>query len=117
MPENANPNLRSVAEIEGYGLSVADGELGSVYDVVFSDSSWTIRYLVIETGNWLSGRKVLIAPSWCTGIDWSERVIQIRLSRDAIESCPEYDPKAPIDCNYEAAIHEHYREDTYWIDA
>ena len=116
-PPIANPNLRSVAEIRGHGISVTDGELGTVDDVIFNDGGWMIRYLVIETGTWLSGRKVLLAPSWCDSIDWSERVIRARLSRDAIESCPEFDPDVPITRDYEDAIHQHYREDTYWIDA
>lgn len=113
---DSDPNLRSVREIEGYGLSTTDDEIGKVDDLLVDGDGWVIRYMVVKTGGWLSGRNVLIAPPWCQGISWSQRVLDLALSRESIESCPEYDPAMPITREYETRIHQHYRHEAYWSE-
>jgi hypothetical protein len=53
--------LRSVKELQGYAIRAIDGDIGQVHDFYFDDQSWLIRYLVVDTGNWLPGRRVLIS--------------------------------------------------------
>jgi hypothetical protein len=55
--------LRNASAINGYTVAANDGPLGTVNDFLFDDSTWLIRWLVVDTGNWLSGRKVLLPPS------------------------------------------------------
>jgi hypothetical protein len=55
--------LRSVGQVRGYSIRATDGEIGSVHDFLFDDEHWTVRYLVADTGDWLSGRLVLISPA------------------------------------------------------
>jgi len=50
----------SVKDLKGYAIGATDGDIGKLDDFYFDDKSWTIRYLVAETGNWLLNRKVLI---------------------------------------------------------
>ncbi|MGA2519172.1 MAG: PRC-barrel domain-containing protein [Smithellaceae bacterium] len=52
----------SVKDLEGYAIGATDGDIGKLDDFYFDDESWTIRYLVADTGNWLLSRKVLISP-------------------------------------------------------
>jgi len=54
--------LRSMKDLEGYGIRATDGTIGHVKDFCFDDHTWVVRYLVVETGSWLSSRKVLISP-------------------------------------------------------
>ena len=54
--------LRSVKQLYGDKLGASDGEIGRVKDFYFEDQNWVVRYLVADTGSWLSGRKVLISP-------------------------------------------------------
>ena len=54
--------LIKAKSLYGYKLHSRDAELGKVEEFYFDDKHWTIRYLVAETGNWLSGREVLISP-------------------------------------------------------
>lgn len=114
IPTDSDPNLRSALEIDGYGISAKDDEIGSVDDLLIDDKEWVIRYLVIGTGIWLLGRKVLIAPRWCQGISWAHRVLDVAVPRESIETCPEYDPVMPVSREYEAVIHRHYQRDGYW---
>ena len=54
--------LRSVKQLFEYLLGAADGEVGHVNDFYFDDQNWMVRYLVADTGSWMPGRLVLIAP-------------------------------------------------------
>ncbi len=58
--------LRNASVINGYAIAASDGHLGTVSDFLFDDVSWLIRWLVVDTGNWLSGRKVLL-PAFALG--------------------------------------------------
>lgn len=112
--ETSDPHLRSAKEVEGYHIAARDGEIGHVEDFVVEEDSWLIRYLVVDTRNWLPGRKVLVAPHWATGIDWVERLVAVDLTREAIRSGPEYEPHKPIDRPYEAGLHRHFDQVGYW---
>ena len=47
--------LRSMKDLEGYAIDAIDGTIGHVKDFYFDDEAWVIRYLVVDTGAWLSG--------------------------------------------------------------
>ena len=55
--------LRNTSAIEGYAIVASDGQIGTVSDFLFDDASWLVRWLVVDTGKWLTGRKVLLPPS------------------------------------------------------
>ena len=48
--------LQRAKELSGYTLGASDGEIGKVREFYFDDRNWTVRYLVADTGGWLSGR-------------------------------------------------------------
>ena len=54
--------FRRVREITSLTLHAIDGQMGSVQELYFDDQNWTVRYLIVKTGGWLSGRNVLIPP-------------------------------------------------------
>ena len=74
-------HLRSTKEVHGYRIHATDGEIGHVEDFIVSDDGWVIRYLVIDTGKWLSGRNVLISPDWVRDIGWDEREVWVDVTR------------------------------------
>ena len=65
--------LRKASAINGYAVAASDGRLGTVSDFLFDDASWMVRWLVVDTGNWLSGRRVLLPPSVLGHLDPTER--------------------------------------------
>ena len=75
---------------------------------------WAIRYVAVDTGRWLPGRKVLISPEWIEGMDWRESKVHVGLTEDAIRNAPEYDDSVPIGRGYEARLHDHYGRRRYW---
>ena len=112
-----NPCLRSCREVEGYAIQAKDGEIGHVADFFIELGSWVIRYLLVDTRNWLlPGKTVLIATNWITKIDWIDRDVYTDLDRKAIESSPEYDRSKPLPRDYEIELHQHYHRQGYWTD-
>ena len=55
--------LQVISPLKGFAVEASDGRIGTVVDYLFDDASWKVRWLVIDCGTWLSGRKVLIHPS------------------------------------------------------
>jgi hypothetical protein len=109
-----DPNLRSVAEVTGYHIAAVDGEIGHVEDFIVEDRTWWIRYVVVDTRNWLPGKKVLAAPQWMRRISWSDRTASVDLTREQLKNCPEYDPSAPVNREYEARLYDYYGRPRYW---
>jgi len=83
--------LRSAREVMGYRVSAADGAIGHVEDFLVEEDAWVTRRLVIDTRNWLPGRKVVIAVDRLSEVRWLDRSAFVDLSRRAIRESPEYD--------------------------
>lgn len=113
--EAGNPHLRSVREIIGYGVEARDSQVGQVEDFIADDETWTIRYLVVDTRDWLGGRKVLVSPEWITGpIRWADRTVKLIMTGENIKNSPEFDPGAPVSREYESKLYDFYGHPKYW---
>lgn len=107
-------NLRSANEIIGYKISASDEEFGHVEDFILDDENWTIRYMVVDTRNWLPGRQVLISHLWIEFISWQGRKVMVSLTKKQIENSPAYDPSAPVNREYEEQLYDYYGRPKYW---
>jgi sporulation protein YlmC with PRC-barrel domain len=101
-------HIRSANEVVGYHIKAQDGEVGHVEDFLLDDHTWTIRYLLIDTSNWIGGRTVLIAPEWAEHIDWAQQQVRVDVDREAVKSSPQYDPGADLDRRYEQRLADIY---------
>jgi hypothetical protein len=110
-----DPHLRSTKEVIGYDIQARDGKIGHVEDFVTDDQDWTIRYMVVDTRDWLPGRKVLVSPQWVEQILWSESDVHVDLARETIKRSPEYDPSAPVNRDYEERLYDYYGRPKYWL--
>jgi hypothetical protein len=109
-------HLRSAKEVRGYHIAAVDGDIGHVEDFLVEDHSWALRYLVVDTRNWLPGRKVIIFPEWIEDVDWTERKVRVTLGREMIKSSPEYEGPVQVDREYEGRLFAHYRLPEYWSE-
>jgi uncharacterized protein YrrD len=107
-------NLESTAEVAGYTIKASDGDIGRVDDFIVDAATWTIRYLVIDTGGWLPGRKVLISPGWVKSVHWPDGEVYVAMTQESIRNSPDYEPAALVNRDYEAALYEYYDEPPYW---
>ncbi len=113
--DDRDSHLRSMREVKNYRIRATGGEIGHVSDFLIDDKRWIIRYIVVDTGNWLTGKKRVIAPLWVEKIRWEESKIYVDLSRDVIKKSPEYDPSIPVSREYEIALYEYYCRPKYWV--
>lgn len=112
--DSGDPHLRSTREVTGYHIQAIDGEIGHVDDFILDDEGWFIRYLVVDTRNWLPGKKVLIPPHWLKDVRWSEKKVAGDLSQKEVKGAPEYDPSKPINRAYELQYYDYYGRPAYF---
>ena len=65
--------LHRLSRIRGFHVGATDGPLGHIDDFIVDEATWQIRYLVIDTSNWLGGKWVAVSPTSVTGIEWAQR--------------------------------------------
>ena len=111
---SANPHLRSARDVMGYYIQATDGELGHVEDFLVDESTWAIRYLIVDTRNWLPGRKVLISPEWIDRVSWEDSKVYVDLSQRHIEAAPEFDPAMSVAREHEERLHDYLGRPKYW---
>jgi len=104
----------SVKDLKGYAIGATDGDIGNLDDFYFDDESWTIRYLVAETGNWLINSKVLISPFALGKADLSRKRLNVTLTKKQVEESPSIDTDKPVSRQYEAAYLDYYGFPYYW---
>ena len=84
-------------------MGATDGTIGKVDDVYFDDEHWAVRYLVVDTGHWLEGRRVLISPIAVGHPDWNGRLLPVSLTRTQIEKSPGVDTRKPVRASMRAS--------------
>jgi len=106
--------LRLAKDLNGFTLQGRDGEIGNVKEFYFDDKSWTIRYLIANTGSWMTGRSVLISPYALGEILTDEKLIRVELTKAQIENSPAIDTDRPVSRQYELAYYPYYGFPSYW---
>lgn len=106
--------MNNASLLIGKAVDALDGEIGSVHDVYFEDQTWSVRYLVVDTGKWLPGRKVLVAPEAIVKPWHHEPAIAVKLTTEQIRSSPDIDTAMPVSRVAEELLHRHYQWTAYW---
>ncbi len=106
--------LTNNKNLKGLVIRATDGEIGTVDELYFDDQSWAIRYLTVETGNWLDSRKVLISPQSILQTDWEVNRIDVSLTREQVEKAPSINTQRPVSRQHEAEYLDYYRYPYYW---
>lgn len=113
-PEAGSDVVRSTNEVKGYKIKATDGEIGHVEDYILDDTPWTIRYIVVDTRNWLPGKSVLISPAWISDIDWVEQNVFVDMNKSTVKGSPEFDPAMPVNRKYEQHLYDYHGRPVYW---
>jgi PRC-barrel domain len=106
--------LRSIKDLHGCTVSASDGDIGTVNQVYFDDEVWGVRYLVVETGNWLNDRQVLISPYSVKHTDPGSDVVHVNLTRQQVRDSPNIDTHKPVSRQHEIEYLRHYSYPMYW---
>lgn len=106
--------LRSINHFHGTTLGAVDGNIGHVKDIYVDDQSWAVRYLVLDTGSWLSGRQVLISPHAFKQLDVSGKRLAVKLTKKQIEDSPVIETHKPVSRQFEIDFYQYYGFAFYW---
>ncbi len=111
--------LHNTTLLYGRKLGATDGEIGQVKDFYFDDMTWKLRYIVADTGSWLTGRQVLLShhafgPEAFGRVAGATDPLRVNLTRKQIEDSPSTDAHRPISRQFEDEYHRYYGYATYW---
>jgi len=106
--------LRTMNDLEGYAIHATDGTIGHVTDFYFDDEAWVIRYLVVDTGNWLSSRKVLISPIAIGHPNWKEKILPVSINKEQVKNSPDINTEKPVSRQHEIQHLGYYGYSYYW---
>jgi sporulation protein YlmC with PRC-barrel domain len=97
-----------------YTMEATDGLIGDVKDFYFDDKTWHVRYLIVKTGGWLSGREVLISPVALLNEKWRNGLFPVDLTKKQVSSSPDIDTDKPVARQREIELYGHYQWESYW---
>ena len=106
--------LRNLHDLRGYAIRAIDGDIGHVNDFYIDDEAWVIRYFVVETGSWLSSRKVLISPISIGHAYWPGKELSVTITRDQVKNSPDIDTEKPVSRQHEIDYLGYYAYPLYW---
>lgn len=106
--------LRSMHDLEDYTIAATDGDIGEVKDFYFDNEAWVIRYFVVETGEWLASRKVLITPFSIQHPEWALRRMHVAITKEQIKNSPDIDTDKPVSRQHEMQYLGYYGYPYYW---
>ena len=106
--------LRTTKDLEHYAIGATDGDIGRVKDFYFDDDAWVVRYLVVDTGAWLLGRRVLISPISIHEPNWLERTLPVSITKEQVRNSPDIDTRQPVSRQHESLYLQYYGYGNYW---
>jgi hypothetical protein len=106
--------LRSLRDLERYTVSATDGDVGAVVNFLFDDERWVVRHLVVETGGFWDGRRVLVSPISFAKPQWETQTFPLTLTRDKIKNGPSVDVDKPVSRQHEREYSGYYGYPYYW---
>ncbi len=114
--------LRNIKQLYGRKLGATDGRIGLIKDLYFDDVAWTVRYLVADTGSWLSGRKVLLSRNAFAAYalaksDFATDVLPVEITREQIERSPSLDSRSAITRQHEENYFGYFGWEGYWNES
>ena len=95
----------SPREVVGYGVEATDGSIGKVDDATYDVGS---SYLVVDTGPWIFGKKVMLPGGIITNVDHDDEKIFVDRTKDQIKNAPEFDDSMLSDTGYRNELGGYY---------
>ena len=106
--------LRNTNDLQGYAIEATDGPIGHVKDFYFDDEAWVVRFLVVDTGTWLSSREVLVSPMAIGQPHWGNKVLPATMTMEQVKNSPDVDTNKPVSRQHEIEQMNYYGYPYYW---
>jgi len=86
-PALLGANIRST-DVSGYGVEARDGSIGKVDEATYDTGS---SYLIVDTGPWIFGKKVILPAGVVLRVDTAEEKVFVNRTKDQIKDAPQLD--------------------------
>ena len=106
--------LQVISALKGFAIEATDGRIGTVVDFLFDDASWKVRWLVVDCGSWLKGRKVLLHPSAVSYAGLEDEQCEVKLTRTQVEGSPNWQEHQPVSQQMQNRLYDYYGWDPAW---
>ncbi len=106
--------VRLLKKLVGFSVQSEGGEIGGVEDFLIDPFEWRVRYLVVNTADWLDGRFVLLSSTAAGAPDEPARIIPVSVSREMVRSSPEVGPGKILTRSLESELHNYFKWPYYW---
>ena len=106
--------LNAASSLKGSEIRAKDGSLGTASDFLFDDSTWKLRWMVVDTGRWLTGRKVLIHPSAVISAEHGAQELRVALTKAQVEGSPDIAHDRPVSRQMQTSLYGYYGWDPLW---
>lgn len=106
--------LQVISALKGFSVEASDGAIGTVSDFLFDDSTWKVRWLVVDTGKWLTGRKLLVHPSAIGQPDHGSHQLTVALTKGQVKDSPDIATDEPVSLQMQSDLYGYYGWDPMW---
>jgi uncharacterized protein YrrD len=100
----------------GSPVTATDGEIGCVRSFLFDDQSWKVEYLVVDVGNWLKRKEVVLPITVLEQPDWAKKICHAHLTKEQVHGSPEVDAEMSVSRQQEIAMHDYFGPLASWVD-
>ena len=97
-------------DLSGYHIEAVDGEIGKVHEATYEVGG---SYLVVDTGPWIFGKKVMLPAGVVSRVDHADRRVFVDRMKEQIKNAPEFDENIREDLAYRDRLGTYYGE---WYD-
>ena len=94
-------------DLRGYKIDALDGEIGSVDEATDQMGG---SHLVVDTGPWIFGRKVMLPAGVVSGVDHQNKRVFVDRTKEQIKNAPEFDETMASDTTYREGLASYYGE-------
>jgi hypothetical protein len=99
------PGLDISSDLTGFSIEALDGSVGKVDECT---TEVTGTYLVVDTGPWMFGKKVMLPGGLIERIDYDSQTVSVNRTRDEIKNAPKFDPNGYRHDSYRAELGRYY---------
>lgn len=92
-------------DLTGYGIEARDGSIGKIDEASNDVGS---SYVVVDTGPWIFGKKVMLPAGVIQRVDESDEKVFVNRTKDQIKDAPEYDESRTADTGYRSELGSYY---------
>jgi hypothetical protein len=93
------------ADLSGFSVEALDGSIGKVDEATYDVGR---SHIVVDTGPWIFGKKVLLPAGTVRGVDETEEIVFVNRTKEQIKNAPEYDESVAADEDYRTRVGTYY---------